>query len=297
MTGPRSEKGNGLFPGYTVLTVAGSDSGGGAGVQADLKTIMALDGYGTCAITALTAQNTLGVLGSIAVPGLFIQKQMEAVFSDLPPQAVKIGMLPNAEAIAAVAETLLLQKKAYVARGEELPVVLDPVMVSTSGSALLEPEALSCMQEKLFPLCSLLTPNLPEGEKLLGTSIKSPKEMEKAARALSRRFGCSILLKGGHSTAFSSSAEDCFCEFSEDENLHVFWFSSPWLDAKNSHGTGCTLSSAIACGLARGLSMEISIREAKAYLTGALKSGLSLGKGNGPLNHGYRLTDRNESAF
>ena len=202
MTGPRSEKGNGLFPGYTVLTVAGSDSGGGAGVQADLKTIMALDGYGTCAITALTAQNTLGVLGSIAVPGLFIQKQMEAVFSDLPPQAVKIGMLPNAEAIAAVAETLLLQKKAYVARGEELPVVLDPVMVSTSGSALLEPEALSCMQEKLFPLCSLLTPNLPEGEKLLGTSIKSPKEMEEAARPFPGASAAPSFLKVGTARLF-----------------------------------------------------------------------------------------------
>ena len=282
----RGTESAGLFPKYIVLTVAGSDSGAGDGIQADLKTILAFGGYGVFVITALTAQNTLGVSGTMPVPGPFIQKQMEAVFSDLPPAAVKIGMLPNAEAVEAVSSVLQKQKESYRARGKDLPIVLDPVMVSTSGTPLLEPEALSCLREHLFPLCSLLTPNLPEAQALLECSIKSSSQMEDAAEEIARRFGCSVLLKGGHSDTFSQEAADCL---HIGETGKTIWVSSPRLDCRNTHGTGCTLSSAIACGLAQNFSMEESVRKGKNYLEKALRNGLDLGQGNGPLNHGCCL--------
>lgn len=260
----------------SVLTIAGSDSSGGAGIQADLKTITALGLYGSSVITALTAQNTTGVYLTEASSSSMLSAQLDAVFSDIPPQAVKIGMVGNSSAIEIIAEKLLYYP--------QVPVVTDPVMISTSGRRLLDKNAVHSLTDKLFPLSTLITPNIPEAKALLSTKggeIHTAKDMEDAANQLAQKFHSSILLKGGHRT---EGADDVL-----SHNGSITWFPGTRLSNPNTHGTGCTLSSAIACGLAKGMDLEESISTAKIYLTGALNAGLNLGKGNGPLWHGWRI--------
>jgi hydroxymethylpyrimidine/phosphomethylpyrimidine kinase len=258
----------------SVLTIAGTDPSGGAGIQADLKTIAAFGLYGSSVITALTAQNTTRVylVEDVSIP--MLTNQLDAVLSDIPPQAVKIGMAGSPSSIEVIAERL---------SGFPLvPVVLDPVMVSTSGGTLFEKEGIKNLTELLFPLTTLVTPNIPEAQVLLSTKspLLSHKDMEEAATELSGKYKTAFLLKGGHG---NSDASDVLCQ-----NGSLTWFPGKRIQTKNTHGTGCTLSSAIACGLAIGKSLEESVLCAKEYLTGALMFGLELGKGNGPVWHGYK---------
>lgn len=257
----------------TVLTIAGSDCSGGAGIQADIKTITAHRLYAMSVITALTAQNTTGVYGIQEISPEFVGKQLDCVLGDIQPDAVKIGMVANAGIIRAIADKL----KAYKAEN----IVVDPVMVSTSGSKLLCDDAASSLQSALLPIAGLITPNVPEAEVLSGISIKTKADMIKAAEAIAKTVPASILIKGGH---LGTCSDDLlFCDGKG------YWFESVRVDNPNSHGTGCTLSSAIACNLAMGFPMHESIRNAKAYITGALRAGLDLGKGRGPLNHCYNM--------
>lgn len=257
----------------TVLTIAGSDASGGAGIQADIKTITAHKMYAMSAITALTAQNTLGVSGILNTPPDFITQQIDCVFNDIRPDAVKIGMTGDAAVIAAIAGAL----RRHAAEN----IVIDPVMIATSGSRLLPEEAIAALQEQLLPLAAVITPNLPEAEVISGTKISSRTAMLAAARQLAGRFPGGILIKGGH---LPNTADDLL--FWQDT---ACWFPGKKIPTANTHGTGCTLSSAIACGLADGLPLPAAVRQAKTYLTGALADGLSLGHGNGPLNHMYNL--------
>ena len=252
-----------------VLTIAGSDSSGGAGIQADLKTMSAHKVYGMSAITALTAQNTTGVYGIVEADLEFVALQLDCVFADIPPDAVKIGMVGGVNVIEAIAVKL----KQYGAKN----IVLDPVMVATSGSKLIDDNAVLALTEKLFALADIITPNIPEAEALCGMKINNPDDMEVAAKNLSAMTGGFVLIKGGH---LPYSADDLL--YSHGKSV---WIRGERIDNPNTHGTGCTLSSAIACNLACGFDMEISVRNAKEYITGALKSHLNLGKGNGPLNH------------
>lgn len=254
-----------------VLTIAGSDCSGGAGIQADLKTMLANDVYGMAAVTALTAQNTTGVKGICQVGAEFLRQQLEAVFQDIFPDAVKIGMLFSADMVSVTAEILRRERPGNI--------VLDPVMVSSSGRPLLKEDAAQRLTKELFPQADLLTPNIPEAEVLLGCAITGPSSAEGAARALSQRYGTSVLLKGGHG---GEGADD----FLWHKGTGV-WFKGERVSNPNSHGTGCTLSSAIASNLAKGLAMEESVKKAKTYLTGALAAGLDMGKGSGPLDHGF----------
>lgn len=254
-----------------VLTIAGSDCSGGAGIQADLKTMAAFRTYGMSVITSLTAQNTMGVEGIFDVTPEFAKMQLDCVFQDIPPMAVKIGMVSQTELIEAIAEKL----RQYKARH----VVLDPVMVSTSGNRLLAEDAVTALTERLFPLAELITPNIPEARELSGMEIEDAGQMEEAARRLGQKFQTAVLLKGGHQV---EEASDVLYQPKQDSHL---WFPGTRIDTRNTHGTGCTLSSAIACGLAKGMGMEESIRAAKAYVRDALSTGLDLGRGNGPLNH------------
>ena len=256
-----------------VLSIAGSDSSGGAGIQADIKTITAHKMYAMTAITALTAQNTTGVYGVEEASPEFVGKQLDCIFQDIIPDAVKIGMVSNQEIIKVIGAKL----REYKAEN----IVIDPVMVATSGSALMVEGAGKTLVEELFPLGSILTPNIPEAEALSGTEIKSRQDMEEAARIISSFTDGAVLVKGGHLT---DRADDLLYEQGKST-----WLSGARVENPNTHGTGCTLSSAIACGLAAGKSLEDSVREAKAYITGALKAGLNLGQGNGPLNHMYAL--------
>ena len=257
----------------TALTIAGSDSSGGAGIQADLKTMTAHGIYGMSAITALTAQNTTGVYGIMEVTPEFLANQLDCIFTDIYPDAVKIGMLFSGEIMKVVAGKLCLYKAKHI--------VLDPVMVSTSGSRLMQEEAASVMQEALFPLAEVITPNIPEAEILSGMVIRNAEEMEKAARQLSERFGCAVLLKGGHSV---NDADDLLCK-----DGALIWIRGERIDNPNTHGTGCTLSSAIAANLAAGYTLEEAVRFAKAYISKALAAQLDLGKGAGPLNHAFAI--------
>lgn len=258
----------------SVLTIAGSDSSGGAGIQADLKTITALGLYSSSAITALTAQNTTGVYLAEAVNPEMLARQLEAIFSDIPPQAVKIGMAGDISSIEIIADILSCHPN--------VPVVLDPVMVSTSGGTLLQTEAVKTLIERLFPLASLVTPNIPETEVLLSTKkrLLSKKDMEEAAEELSKKYQTAFLLKGGHC---ETDANDVLCHKGT-----LTWFAGKRIENPNTHGTGCTLSSAIACGLAKGKTLEESISSAKQYLNGALMAELDLGKGSGPVWHGWQ---------
>ena len=260
----------------TALTIAGSDSSGGAGIQADIKTMTAHGVYAMSAVTALTAQNTAGVTGIFEVSPGFLELQLDSVFSDIWPDAVKIGMVSSGPLILSIVKKL----KQYHARN----IVVDPVMVSTSGSRLLSADAVSVLKSELAPLADLLTPNIPEGEVLSGMKITDHLTMEQAAELISRTLGCSVLLKGGHS---AGCADDLLCTGSRR-----IWFCGKRVSTKNTHGTGCTLSSAIASNLAQGLDMEQSVRRAKDYVSGALAAGLELGHGSGPLNHLFDLHSR-----
>lgn len=252
-----------------VLSVAGSDSSGGAGIQADIKTISAFNLYAETAITALTAQNTLGVSDILGTPAEFLDKQLTAVFEDIFPDAVKIGMIYSAENAQVIARTL----EKYNARN----VVTDTVLISTSGKRLLSEEAQKILTEKIFPLSDLITPNLPEAEALTGISVRNTEDMKRAAAMLSEQVRGGVLVKGGH---LEGRAADLLY-YGEK----FTFYETERIDSSNTHGTGCTLSSAIACGLAMGLSMEESVKNAKAYITRAIEAGLDLGKGNGPLYH------------
>lgn len=257
----------------TALTIAGSDSSGGAGIQADLKTMCCLGVYGMSAITALTAQNTLGVTDILDVSPAFLQKQLDCIFSDIFPDAVKTGMISDTGIIEVIADSL----KKYGAKN----IVVDPVMVSTSGSRLIKEEAVNSLKELLFPVADLITPNIPEAEILSGISIHNKADMEQVCKIIGEKYGCSVLGKGGHSVEDSNDV--LFY------NGKIIWYESQKVDNANTHGTGCTLSSAIASYLALGKDMENAVKLAKEYLTGAIKAGLNLGHGSGPLAHNYKI--------
>lgn len=257
-----------------VLTIAGSDSGGGAGIQADLKTFSALGCFGMSAITALTAQNTVGVQGIHAVPTDFVEAQLDAVFSDIGADAVKIGMLFSAELIGSVARQLR--------KHSAVNIVLDPVMVAQSGDKLLEDDAVEAIRRELMPMADVVTPNLPEAGVLLEREISGEPEMEEAARSLAG-FGCrAVLVKGGHGKETLST--DLLYLKKEDRCVEV---SESRIGTRNNHGTGCTLSSAIAAFLARGDGIETAVRAAKIYITRAIQKGAGyrLGSGHGPVHH------------
>lgn len=256
-----------------VLTIAGSDSSGGAGIQADIKTITAHKMYAMSAITALTAQNTTGVYGISEVSPEFVAQQIDCIFNDIRPDSVKIGMVSS----SAIIETIVQKLKEHKAEN----IVVDPVMVATSGSKLISDEARDTLINKLLPIATVITPNIPESEVLCGFEIKDEDGMVRAAEKIAENFKGAILVKGGH---LVNDATDLLYE-----NGKSSWFSSERIDNPNTHGTGCTLSSAIACNLAAGYSLEDSIRNAKEYLTGALRAMLDLGKGSGPLDHMYRI--------
>lgn len=259
----------------TALTIAGSDSSGGAGIQADIKTMTVLGVYAMSAITALTAQNTTGVTAVLEVTPKFLEQQLDAVFTDIPPDAVKIGMVSSANLIETIAEKL----KFYGAKN----IVVDPVMVATSGAKLIDDNAVATLKKFLFPLATVITPNIPEAEKLSEMKIKTADDMETAAKIIFENYGCAVLCKGGHSL---NDANDILF----DGNAKIF--NGKKISTANTHGTGCTLSSAIAAGLAKGLNLVESIDAAKKYISGALSVGLNLGKGSGPMNHAFLLENR-----
>lgn len=257
----------------TALTIAGSDCSGGAGIQADIKTMTANNVYAMSAITALTAQNTTGVTEIINIDPDFVKSQLEMIFDDIYPDAIKIGMVSSGEIVEAIAYELIKYKAKNI--------VLDPVMVATSGSNLVENSAIKIMQEKLFPLAKVITPNIPEAEVLSGIKIKDEKDMERAAKIIYGNHGCAVLLKGGHSI---NDANDLLYENGKEK-----WFFGKRIDNQNTHGTGCTLSSAIATNLAKGYTLGESVIRAKNYISEALLAMLDLGKGSGPMNHAFNI--------
>lgn len=257
----------------TALTIAGSDSSGGAGIQADIKTMMANGVYAMSAITALTAQNTTGVTAIMEATEEFLGEELDNIFTDIFPDAVKIGMVSSSGLIIKIAEKL----KEYDAKN----IVVDPVMVATSGARLISEDAVSTLKEYLFPLAQILTPNIPEAEVLSGMTITSEAEMMEAAKVIGDQYGCAVLLKGGHKV---NDANDLLYH---EETCQ--WFYGKRIDNPNTHGTGCTLSSAIASNLAKGFPMDVSVERAKAYISGALAAMLDLGKGSGPMNHGFAI--------
>ena len=257
----------------TALTIAGSDSSGGAGIQADLKTMTMNGVYGMSAITALTAQNTTGVTGIMEVTPEFLEKQLDAVFSDIFPDAIKTGMVSSSELIRVIAKKL----KQYNASN----IVVDPVMVATSGAKLISDDAIETLKDNLLPLATVITPNIPEAEVLSGMTITSEDEMVEAAKIIYETYGCAVLCKGGHQV---NDATDLL--YSADGPV---WFKGKRIDNPNTHGTGCTLSSAIASNLAKGKSLEEAVKAAKDYISGALAAMLDLGKGSGPLAHNFEL--------
>lgn len=257
-----------------VLSIAGSDCSGGAGIQADLKTIAAHSLYGMTAITALTAQNTTGVMSVLNITPEFLALQLDAIFTDIVPDAVKIGMVSNTALIEVISDKLMQYSAQHI--------VVDPVMISTSGSSLLNDHALGVLTGRLFPLAELITPNIPEAEILCGFPIHSTEEMVQAVQIIANHHKSAVLIKGGH---LPGQADDLLFE---SDNFH--WFKGLKIDNPNTHGTGCTLSSAIACNLATGYNLVTSIQRAKDYITGAIAAGLDLGSGNGPLNHCYLIS-------
>lgn len=256
-----------------VLTIAGSDCSGGAGIQADLKTMATNGVYGMSVITALTAQNTTGVSGVMEVSGDFVKKQIDMVFTDIYPDAIKIGMVSSADLIDVIAERLNF----YGAKN----IVVDPVIVATSGSKLINDDAIDILKSRLFKIADVITPNIYEGSILANMEIKNKEDMEKAIIKINNEFECSVLLKGGHSV---NDANDLLCE-----NGKLTWFEAERIENFNTHGTGCTLSSAIASNLAKGNELYSSIKMAKSYISSALEYGLDLGKGSGPLNHSFMI--------
>ena len=256
-----------------VLAISGSDSSGGAGMQADLKTMLACGVFGMSAITALTAQNTTGVTDIFETTPHFLAEQLDAVFTDIYPDAVKIGMVSSAELIGTIADKL----QEYGAKH----IVVDPVMVATSGSKLLRDDAVDALTARLLPMAEVLTPNIPEAEILSGMSIKNAADMEKAAQTISEKYGCAVLCKGGHQI---NDADDLLWRSGAGK-----WFRGRRIDNPNTHGTGCTLSSAIASNLAKGYDLDTSVERAKAYISGALAAMLDLGHGSGPMDHMFAL--------
>ncbi len=260
----------------TALTIAGSDCSGGAGIQADLKTMIMNGVYGMSAVTALTAQNTTGVRGIQEVASDFLEKQLDAIFEDIYPDAVKIGMVSSGELIHVIADRL----RYYHAQN----VVVDPVMVATSGSALMKNDAVQTLIEELLPLASLVTPNIPEAEVISDMPVQTKEDMLTAAKKIGDASHCAVLLKGGHSI---NDANDLLYE-----NGRFQWFEGKRISNPNTHGTGCTLSSAIAANLAKGFTLAEAVRRAKDYISEALAAMLDLGKGSGPMNHGFNLQGR-----
>ena len=260
-------------PMRTALSIAGSDSSGGAGIQADIKTMSANGVYAMTAVTALTAQNTTGVTDILDSTPAFLSAQLDAVFTDIFPDAVKIGMVSSAELISVIAQKL----RQYEARH----IVVDPVMVATSGSRLLREDAVEALKTELLPLAEVATPNIPEAEILADMPIRSPADMEAAARKISEQYGCAVLCKGGHDL---NDANDLLWKDGAG-----YWFNGRRINNPNTHGTGCTLSSAIAANLAKGMALEDAVRRAKEYISGALAAMLDLGHGRGPMNHLFDL--------
>ena len=257
----------------TALTIAGSDSSGGAGIQADIKTMTANGVYAMSAITALTAQNTTGVTGIFEATPEFLAQEIDAIFTDIYPDAVKIGMVSSAELIATISERLRFYKAKHI--------VVDPVMVATSGSSLMKTDAVQTLIDELLPLSTVITPNIPEGEILSSEKIESKDDMERAAKRIGDTYGCAVLLKGGHRV---NDANDLLYAGGEMQ-----WFEGKRIDNPNTHGTGCTLSSAIASNLAKGYSLSESVARPKEYISGALSAMLDLGKGAGPMQHNFDL--------
>ena len=257
----------------TALSIAGSDSSGGAGIQADIKTMTMNGVYAMTAITALTAQNTTGVRAIQEVSPAFLKAQIDAVFEDIFPDAVKIGMVASSDLIKVIAERLRFY--------EPWNIVVDPVMVATSGSSLMKTDAVKTLCQELLPLAMVVTPNIPEAQILAEQEITDENDMLTAAKAIGDRYGCAVLLKGGHSV---SDANDLL--YVDDEFL---WFYGKRIHNPNTHGTGCTLSSAIAANLAKGYGLEAAVERAKAYISGALAAMLDLGHGSGPMNHAFDL--------
>ena len=257
----------------TALTIAGSDSSGGAGIQADIKTMTANGVYAMSAVTALTAQNTTGVYGILESTPEFLASQLDCIFTDIFPDAVKTGMVASTGLIEVIADKL----KQYKAKN----IVVDPVMVATSGSRLISQEAVEALKALLLPLATVLTPNIPEAEVLSGLTSSGPADMEKAAQAIGEAYGCAVLCKGGHDLHDANDLlwRDGTCK----------WFHGRRIDNPNTHGTGCTLSSAIASNLAKGYDLDTAVERAKAYLSGALAAMLNLGAGQGPMDHLFDL--------
>ena len=257
----------------TALTIAGSDSSGGAGIQADIKTMTMNGVYAMSAITALTAQNTTGVRGILESTPEFLKQQIDAVFEDIYPDAVKIGMVASSELIRVIADRL----RYYDAKN----VVVDPVMVATSGSALMKTDAIQTLIAQLLPIAAVVTPNIPEAQVLSGMEIQCREDMHTAAKKIGDSYGCAVLLKGGHSI---NDANDLLYA-----NGNFTWFEGKRIDNPNTHGTGCTLSSAIASNLAKGYTLPESVKKAKDYISGALAAMLDLGQGSGPMDHAFAL--------
>ena len=258
---------------HTALTIAGSDSSGGAGIQADLKTMTAHGVYGMSAVTALTAQNTTGVTDILAVSPAFLAAQLDAVFTDIPPDAVKVGMVADAALIRVIAEKL----DEYSAKN----IVVDPVMVATSGVRLISEDAVETLCSELLPRADIITPNIPEAEVLADMSVTDAAAMMTAGLRIHARTHATVLMKGGHSV---DDANDLLVD-----DAGARWLKGRRIATLNTHGTGCTLSSAIASNLARGMDLDAAVVRAKAYISGALAAGLDLGRGSGPLAHGFDL--------
>ena len=255
----------------TALTIAGSDSSGGAGIQADIKTMTANGVYAMSAITALTAQNTIGVKSIMEVTPEFLEEQLDCIFTDIYPDAIKTGMVSSKILIEMIGKKL----REYRAGN----IVIDPVMVATSGAKLISDNAIETMKKELFPMATVITPNIPEEEVLSGISIKSEEDMIRAAKIIYETYGCAVLCKGGHQV---NNANDLLYQKGTYR-----WFYGKRIENPNTHGTGCTLSSAIASNLAKGHSLEKSVENAKEYISGALSAMLDLGKGSGPMNHAF----------
>ena len=260
----------------TALTIAGSDSSGGAGIQADIKTMMANGVFAMSAITAMTAQNTTGVTAIMDATPEFLKAELDEVFTDIFPDAVKIGMVSKSSLIRVIAERLRFYKPGFI--------VVDPVMVATSGAKLISDEAVRTLREELLPLATILTPNIPETEVLSGMEVRGPEDMIRAAEKISRNYHCAVLCKGGHNV---SDANDLLYR---DGSYR--WFYGKRIDNPNTHGTGCTLSSAIASNLAKGFDLDTSVERAKDYISGALGAMLDLGHGSGPMNHSFAFSGR-----
>lgn len=257
----------------TALTIAGSDCSGGAGIQADLKTMTMNGVYAMSAITALTAQNTTGVRAIQESTPEFLEQQLDAIFEDIFPDAVKIGMVSSSKLIRVIADRLRYHKAKNI--------VVDPVMVATSGSSLLKTDAVQTLIEELLPIAALVTPNIPEAQVLSGMTVESKEDMLSAAKFIGDTYGCAVLLKGGHSV---NDANDLLFD-----NGEMMWFEGKRINNPNTHGTGCTLSSAIASNLAKGYELAVSVRMAKEYISDALSAQLDLGQGSGPMMHNFDL--------